>query len=170
MRKKHLAYCLLLIELVIQIIGSLYYDQTPQEVWALSNAILFMIPLVFGIRFGLLCLIPVAISEVVWFCILRKIGPLLHLFSFAVIIIALGLAGEKLKHSPTPRRVIGSCILYELSMLGEEALYHGLRVLFLNRPFAWNDVSGSFLTWVNPLMLLLLVYCCVSDRRLAEKG
>ena len=124
MKKRHLAYCLLLIELVIQIVGSIYYKQTPQEVWSLSNAILFMVPLAFGIRFGLLCLIPVAISEIVWFCKLGAIGPLLHLFAFAVTVIVLGLAGRKLKHLPTPQRVTGSCILYELSLLGEEALYY----------------------------------------------
>ena len=167
MKKKHLAYCLLLIEIVIQIVGSIYYKQTPQEVWSLSNAILFMIPLAFGIRFGLLCLIPLAVSEIVWFCKLGAIGPLLHLFAFAVTVIVLGLAGKKLKHLPTPQRVTGSCILYELSLFGKEALYHALRMLFLNRPFPWADVSGSFLSWANPLMLFLLVYCCVSDQRLA---
>ena len=169
-RNKYPAYCLLLIEAVIQIAGGIFYDQTPQEVWALSNAILFMFPLAFGIRFGLLCLIPVAVSEIVWFCILLKAGPLLHLFSFAVTIIVLGLAGEKLKRSPTPRRVTGSCILYELSLLGEETLYYGLRMLFLNRPFTWADVSGSFLSWANPLMLLLLVYCIVKERSSAGEG
>ena len=168
MKKKHLAYCLLLIELVIQIVGGIYYKQTPQEVWSLSNAILFMIPLAFGIQFGLLCLIPLAVSEIVWFCKLGAIGPLLHLFAFAVTIIALlGLAGRKLKHLPTLQRVTGSCILYELSLLGEEALYYALRMLFLNRPFPWADVTGAFLSWANPLVLLLLVYCCISDQRLA---
>lgn len=134
MRNKYPAYCLLLIEAVIQIAGGIFYDQTPQEVWALSNAILFMVPLAFGIRFGLLCLIPVAVSEIVWFCILLKAGPLLHLFSFAVTIIVLGRVREKLKRSPIPQRVTVSCILYELSLLGEETLYYGLRMLFLNRP------------------------------------
>lgn len=169
MRKKLPAYGLILIECVIQIFGSIYYDQTPPMVWSLSDAILCMVPLAFGLRFGLLCLIPVAVSEIVWFCNLRVPGPLLHLFSFTVTVIILGLAEKKLKHLPAPQRVAGSCTLYELSLLGEEALYQGLRALFLNRPFMGADVPGSFLSWTNPLMLLLLVYCCVSDRKSAEE-
>ena len=99
-------------------------------------------------------------------------GPFLLLCYMLVLssIIVPGWAGKKRKHSPTPQRVTGSCILYELSLLGEEALYYALRMLFLNRPFPWADVTGSFLSWANPLVLLLLVYCCVSDQRLAGKN
>ena len=164
MRKKYMVICLFLIKLVIEIVGSLFYNQIPQVVWSIGNAILIMVPLAFGLRSGLLCFLPVLVCEIVWFFHLRTVGPLLHLFSFAVAVVLLGLAGEKLKHLPPHQRVIGSSILYELSLLSEEALYRLLMMLFLNRPVTWNNVSGTFLSIANPLLLLLLLYCCLIDR------
>lgn len=161
--------CLFLMKLVIEIVGSLYYKQTPPVVWSIGNAILIVVPLAFGIRAGLLCLLPVLVCEIVWFFHLGAVGPLLHLFSFAVAVVLLGLAGEKLKHLPPRQRVIGSAILYELSLLGEEALYRVLMMLFLHRSVTWSSISGTFLSVANPLLLLLLVYCCVSDRGSEEK-
>ena len=164
MRKKYFVTCLFVIKLFIEVFGSLYYDQTPQVVWSIGNAILIMVPLAFGIRAGLLCFLPVLVCEIVWFFHLRAVGPLLHLFSFAVAVVLLGLAGEKLKNLPTHQRVIGSSILFELSLLGEEALYRALMMLFSHRHVTWNNISGTFLSLANPLLLLLLVFCCLSDR------
>ena len=168
MRKKYMVACLFLIELVVEIVGSLYYDQTPQVVWSIGNAILIMVPMAFGIRSGLLCFLPTLVCEIVWFFHLSTVGPLFHLFSFAVAVVLLGLAEEKLKHLPPHQRVIGSSILYELSLLGEEALYRVLMLLFLHRPVTWNNVSGTFLSVANPLLLLLLMYCCLSDQGTEE--
>ena len=160
MRKKYLAYCLLLVELIIQIFGNIYYSQAPEFGWSLANAILIFIPLAFGIRLAMLCFLPVVVSEIVWFCILHAVGPLLHLVSFAVIIIFLSWAGKKLACMPSPHRLAGSIALYELSLIAEEALYRGLIMLFLHRPATWDTVSGTFLSPANPLLLLLLVFCC----------
>ena len=62
MKKRILGYCLILAELLIQILGSVYYNQTPEIVWSLGNAILILVPLAIGLRLGMLCLLPVAIS------------------------------------------------------------------------------------------------------------
>ena len=165
MRNRYIAYGLILVNLIIQILGSLYYDQTPQVVWAFADGIQLLIPLVFGVRFGLLCFMPTVVSEIIWFCNLHSIGPLMHVVSFAVTIIILGMVGEKLKHSQFSMRVMGNIILYELSLLGEEALYYGLRMLFMHRPITWANVSGTFLSWANPILFLLLLYCFISDWR-----
>ncbi len=77
MKNRSLAYCLILIELVIQVVGGIYYYQTPGIVWTLSNAIMFLVPLLFGMRLGLLCLLPAAVSEIIWFCMPGVYGPLL---------------------------------------------------------------------------------------------
>lgn len=169
MKTKVVAYCLIIIELAIQILGSIYYDQTPGFIWALANAILVLVPLVFGIRLGLICLIPFGVSEIVWLCKLQVVGPLLHLISFALTVVILGLANRKIVQIPRFKRVIISGILFEVFLLGEEALYYGLRMLFLQKSFGWDDISGTFLSPVNLLLLIVMVLCCVSDTGLKDR-
>jgi hypothetical protein len=53
MKKRIIAYCLSIVELIIQILGGLYYSQTPEIVWSLGNAIIVLVPLAFGIRLGI---------------------------------------------------------------------------------------------------------------------
>lgn len=169
MKTKAAAYCLIIIELAIQIFGGIYNDQTPGFVWALANAILVLVPLVFGIRLGLICLVPFAVSEIVWFCKLQAAGPLLHLLSFGLTVLILGLANRKIVQMSRLKRVIVSGILYEVFLLGEEVLYYGFRMLFLQKSFGWDDISGTFLSPVNLLLLLVLVLCCVSDMGLNDR-
>ena len=154
MRKKDLGYGLIFIELLIQIFGGIYYDQTPAIVWSLANAILILVPLMFGIKLGLLCFIPVLASEILWFCKLSTTGPILHAVSFALTILILGMANKKLKYAQYPRRVILSSILYEISLLGEETLYYSLIFLFRHRPIRWEAVSGTFLSLANSKIIL----------------
>ena len=112
MRKQWPAYCMILIELVIQIYGGIYYDRTPDLVWALANAILILMPLAFGIGPALLCFLPVVVSEVVWYFKLGAIGPLLHVASFALSILVLGWANGRLKDVRNPIRVTAGGVLY----------------------------------------------------------
>ena len=162
MNIKVVAYCLIIIELGIQVFGGLYNDQTPEVAWAFANAILILVPLVFGIKLGLVCLVPFAASEIFWFFKLQAVGPLLHLVSFALAVVVLGLASRKIMQMPQLKRVVVSGVLFELFLIGEEALYYGLRMLFLQKPFGWEDISGTFLSPANLLMLVVLVLCCAS--------
>ena len=170
MRKKVLAYCFIAFQILIQILGGLFYDQIPQFVWPLSNAILILMPIVFGMGLGLLCFLPVIISEIVWFCILHAAGPLLHLASFAVSIVILAFAYRYLKRAPHLRKALLSGILYEVFLFGEEALYYALRLLFLHRPIRWADVSGTLLSLANPLLLIVLVVCCIGNGKDEQTG
>ena len=162
MNLRVVAYCLIAIELAIQVFGLIYSDQTPQVVYALADTILILVPLVFGIRLGLICLTPFAASEIYWSCNLQVVGPLLHLVSFALVVVILGLANRKIALMPRLERVVVSGVLFELSLIGEEALYYALRMLFLQKPFGWEDISGTFLSPANLLMLVVLVLCCAS--------
>ena len=72
MNLRVVAYCLIAIELAIQVFGLIYSDQTPQVVYALADTILILVPLVFGIRLGLICLTPFAASEIYWSCNLKN--------------------------------------------------------------------------------------------------
>jgi branched-subunit amino acid permease len=68
-----------------------------------------------------------------------------------------------------------SGVLFELFLIGEEALYYGLRMLFLQKPFGWEDISGTFLSPANLVMLVVLALCCVSysslnDKKLSEQS
>jgi hypothetical protein len=57
MNKKYILYGLILIETIIQTVGSIYYDSTPKFVWTWANAIIFLVPLLWGLKPGLVCLI-----------------------------------------------------------------------------------------------------------------
>ena len=166
---KVVAYCLIIIELGIQVFGAIYSDQTPDVVYDLANAILILVPLVFGIRLGLICLVPFAASEIFWFSKLLVAGPLLHLASFALAVVMLGLLNRKIAEMPRLKRVVVSGVLFELFLIGEEALYYGLRMLFLQKPFGWDDISGTFLSPANLIMLIVLVLCCASYSSLTER-
>ena len=145
MKKKYFAYGLILIELIIQIIGFIDYDGAPAFLWTLADAIVFLVPLMFGTRLGLACLLPVAVSEIVWFLSFHSVGALLQLLSLAIAVIILGAANKKLGQVIGFRRVVFSIFLFIAVWVGEETLYRGLVALFLQHPFAWKDVFKSIL-------------------------
>ena len=165
-----LAYGLIFIELIIQILGGLYYEQTPQFVWDLGNAILIFVPLLFGLRIGLLCLLPVAVSEIVWFAVIKTVGPLLHLASFSITVLILGMVSVKIRRLAFSKRMILRVILFELSLLCEEVLYRVFIMLILNYPITWKNVSGTFLSPINPLLLLILLAYCISEKSAEERS
>ena len=156
MKKKYFAYGLILIELIIQIIGFIDYDGSPAFLWTLADAIVFLVPLMFGTRLGLVCLLPVAASEIVWFFSFHSVGALLHLLSFAIAVIILGAANKKLSRVVGFRRAIFSVILFIGVWVGEEALYRALVALFLQLPFAWEDVFKSILSPVTIVLVMML--------------
>ncbi|MBQ3301353.1 MAG: hypothetical protein IJH04_04325 [Eggerthellaceae bacterium] len=160
MNVKIVAYCLIAVEFGVQVLG-IFNDQIPEVVWSFANAILIMVPLVFGIKLGLVCMIPFAASEIFWSCKLQAAGPLLHLVSFGLAIVILGLANRKIMQMPRLKRTVVSGVLLELFLIGEEVLYYGLRMLVLQKPFSWDDISGTFLSPANLVMLIVLILCCV---------
>ena len=162
MNIKVVAYCLIAIELAIQVFGGIYNDQVPAIAWDFANAILILVPLAFGIELGLVCLVPFAASEIFWFFKLQAVGPLLHLATFALAVVILGLASRKIMQMPRLKRAVISGVLFELFLIGEEALYYALRMLILQKPFGWDDISGTFLSPANLVMLIVLILCCVS--------
>lgn len=168
-RKKKFMLLLFLINLMIQIFGGIYYDRTPAFVWALADAIILMVPLVFDLWYGLLFLLPVSVSELAWFFKLGTVGPLLHLTSFAVAVFLLGLAGEKLMTAQLSRRIVISSFLFEVSLLCEEVLYRVLFRLFLGRNITWKSVSGPFLSPANLLILAVLVVIILEDKNRASE-
>jgi hypothetical protein len=95
---------------------------------------------------------------------------LLHLASFAVSIVILAFAYRYLKRAPRLRKTLLSGILYEVFLFGEEALYYALRLLFLHRPIRWADVSGTLLSLANPLLLIVLVVCCIGNGKDEQTG
>ena len=120
MKKKYIAYGLILIELIIQIIGFIDYDGAPAFLWTLADAIVFLVPLLFGTRLGLICLLPVAVSEIVWFLSYHSVGALLHLLSFAIAVIILGTVNKKLNQTTGFPRVIFSIILFIAFWVGRK--------------------------------------------------
>ena len=66
MDKKYVAYGLIFLNVLLQIASCFWYRELPGFVWTLANAILILVPLVFGLQMGLLCLLPVAASAMVF--------------------------------------------------------------------------------------------------------
>ena len=59
MNNKYMAYGLIFLNVLLQIASCFWYRELPGFVWTLANAILILVPLVFGLKMGLLCLLPV---------------------------------------------------------------------------------------------------------------
>ena len=156
MKKKYIAYGLILIELIVQIIGFIDYNGAPAFLWTLADAIVFLVPLLIGTRLGLICLLPVAVSEIVWFLSYHSVGALLHLLSFAIAVIILGAVNKRLSQEAGFRRGVFSIILFIAFWVGEEIFYRALVALFLQIPFAWEDVFKSILSPVTIVLVMVL--------------
>ena len=171
MDKKYIAYGLVFLNAIIQLASCFWYSDLPGFVWTLADSIVILVPLVFGLRMGLLNLLPVAVSEFVWFFKLGVPGPLLHLAAFTVAALLMAAAHRRLAAMPGQKRAVLSGILYIAGLAGEELLYHGLRLLFLQKPVNWDAFYGAVFSPVVPVVLLLLVvFVSRPDRREEKYG
>ena len=171
MDKKYIAYGLVFLNAIIQLASCFWYSDLPGFVWTLADSIVILVPLVFGLRMGLLNLLPVAVSEFVWFFKLGVPGPLLHLAAFTVAVLLMATAHRRLAAMPGQKRAVLSGILYIAGLAGEELLYHGLRLLFLQKPVNWDAFYGAVFSPVVPVVLLLLVvFVSRPDRREEKYG
>ena len=165
MDKKYIAYGLVFLNAIIQLASCFWYSDLPGFVWTLADSIVILVPLVFGLRMGLLNLLPVAVSEFVWFFKLGVPGPLLHLAAFTVAVLLMATAHRRLAAMPGQKRAVLSGILYIAGLAGEELLYHGLRLLFLQKPVNWDAIYGAVFSPVVLIVLLLVVFVNRPDRR-----
>ena len=157
MNKKYTAYGLIVVNTLIQIVSCFWYREMPGSVWAAADAIIIMVPLVFGLRMGLLCLLPVAVSEFVWFFKLGVPGPLFHLAAFTIAVICMAAAQRRLAAMPRRKRAVLSGVLFMAGVAGEVLLYHGLRLLILQKPMDWETIFGEIFAPVILVALILLV-------------
>ena len=118
MNKKYPAYVLLILNLILQIASCFWYRELPGFVWMLASAIVILIPLLFGLRMGLLGLLPVAASELVWFHKLGNVDPLLNLVAFAMAVILMAVAHQRLAKLQRRNRAVLSGLVY-YSLRGE---------------------------------------------------
>ena len=165
MDKKYIAYGLVLLNTIIQLASCFWYSDLPGFVWTLADSIVILVPLVFGLRMGLLNLLPVAVSESVWFFKLGVPGPLLHLAAFTVAVLLMAAAHRRLAAMPRRKRAVLSGILFIAGLAGEELLYHGLRLLVLQKPVNWDAFYGAVFSPVVLIVLLLVVFVSRPDRR-----
>ena len=165
MDKKYIAFGLVFLNAIIQLASCFWYSDLPGFVWTLADSIVILVPLVFGLRMGLLNLLPVAVSEFVWFFKLGVPGPLLHLAAFTVAVLLMATAHRRLAAMPGQKRAVLSGILYIAGLAGEELLYHGLRLLFLQKPVNWDAFYGAVFSPVVLIVLLLVVFVSRPDRR-----
>ena len=165
MDKKYIAYGLVLLNTIIQLASCFWYSDLPGFVWTLADSIVILVPLVFGLRMGLLNLLPVAVSEFVWFFKLGVPGPLLHLAAFTVAVLLMAAAHRRLAAMQGQKSAVLSGILYIAGLAGEELLYHGLRLLVLQKPVNWDAFYGAVFSPVVLIVLLLVVFVSRPDRR-----
>lgn len=165
MDKKFIAYGLVFLNTIIQLASCFWYSDLPGFVWTLADSIVILVPLVFGLRMGLLNLLPVAVSEFVWFFKLGLPGPLLHLAAFTVAVLLMAAARRRLAAMPGQKRAVLSGILFIAGLAGEELFYHGLRLLVLQKPVNWDAFYGAVFSPVVLIVLLLVVFVNRPDRR-----
>lgn len=165
MDKKYIAFGLVFLNVIIQLASCFWYSDLPGFVWTLADSIVILVPLVFGLRMGLLNLLPVAVSEFVWFFKLGVPGPLLHLVAFTVAVLLMAAAHRRLTAMPRRKRAVLSGILFIVGLAGEELLYHGLRLLVLQKPVNWDAFYGAVFSPVVLIVLLLVVFVSRPDRR-----
>ena len=165
MDKKYIAYGLVLLNTIIQLASCFWYSDLPGFVWTLADSIVILVPLVFGLRMGLLNLLPVAVSEFVWFFKLGVPGPLLHLAAFTVAVRLMAAAHRRLAAMQGQKSAVLSGILFIAGLAGEELLYHGLRLLVLQKPVNWDAFYGAVFSPVVLIGLLLVVFVSRPDRR-----
>ena len=156
--------CFVLTEIIIQILGFMAYD-IPDFCWGLADGILIIVPLLFGMIAGLICFIPLALSEIIWFIDLSVPGPLLHIASFVIIICLFGIAGRRLSRLNLINRIVLTTVLFEAGVWAEELLYYFLRGIFTDNRIYWNKASGTFLSWTNPVILAIgIAWIIINDR------
>ena len=154
-----------LIESLIQLLGSIYYkeSQTPswEWVWPTANALIFFIPLLEGMIKGLIFLIPIMISEVLWYIKKGYIGAILHAVDFLICGLLLGAAfiliNKFIKRIEI--KIIISSVLFEAFQLIEEILYYFMRKIFLNKKneITWKNISVTLMSIPNPILLVILI-------------
>ena len=165
MDKKYIAYGLVFLNAIIQLASCFWYSDLPGFVWTLADSIVILVPLVFGLRMGLLNLLPVAVSEFVWFFKLGVPGPLLHLAAFTVAVLLMAAAHRRLAAMQGQKSAVLSGILFIAGLVGEELLYHGLRLRVLQKPVNWDAFYGAVFSPVVLMVLLLVVFVNRPDRR-----
>lgn len=157
MAKKYTAYGLIILNVLLQIASCFWYYELPEFVWTLADAIVILVPLVFGLQMGLLCLLPVAASEFLWLFKLGSFGPLLHLAAFTIAVFFMAAAQRRLAAMPRRKRAVVSVVLFIAGLAGEELLYQGLRLLVLQKPVNWDAFFGTVFSPVVPFVMILLV-------------
>ena len=157
MAKKYTVYGLIILNVLLQIASCFWYYELPEFVWTLADAIVILVPLVFGLQMGLLCLLPVAASEFLWFFKLGSFGPLLHLAAFTIAVFFMAAAQRRLAAMPRRKRAVLSVVLFIAGLAGEELLYQGLRLLILQKPVNWDAFFGMVFSPVVPFVMILLV-------------
>ena len=167
MKRKEIiaAVCFIVAELIIQLVGIVPNITIPDFFWKLADGILIMAPLLFGLKRGILCLLPMVATENIWFIRLSVPGPLLHAAAFAVIVCLFGVFGERLARSDLKKRAVLTAVLFEAGLLAEEILYHFLRSMVIGEEMDWSSVTGSFLSWANPVLLLIGIIWIVAGYR-----
>ena len=121
MDKKNYAYGLIILNLILQIASCFWYNKLPGFVWALAGAIVILVPLLYGWQIGLLCLLPLAASELVWFFKLGSFGPLLQLACYTIAFIIMAVAHPRIAKMPQQKRILLSWVLLYCSYRREGA-------------------------------------------------
>lgn len=149
---------LFLLETIFQITGSLFYSVYPKWLWTICDASMLLIPVLFGLKVGIIALIPNLISEAVWFVASSYTGPLLHAISFLIAVIILGFLKDYLDKREAGLSIPIKLVCFELLLIGEEALYVIFRVSCgagSVEELTWSRICVDFLSVGNLVCLAI---------------
>ena len=100
---------------------------------------MFLVPLLWGLKPVLVCLIPAVVSELVFFFSYHIYGPLLH---------------NKLKDLTLIQKIVFNTVLVLASLILEELLYRASIAVFLHHDAKWASVIEPFQSLVNIILLI----------------
>ena len=165
-----LAVCFVAVNLLIQVIGYVDYGMLPRLFWSLSDCIIIMMPLLFGLAFGLICMLPMAVAEVIWYAQLLSAGPLLQIASFFVVVCICAVLFRLIITLKAAKRALLTGVIFEIGLWAESLLYHWLRYLFIpsHQAVTWKAISESFLNPANPLVLCIGLVCILRQKQVQE--
>lgn len=136
---------------VMEFAGYFFYYQLGDQYFRVLDILPVMIACVYGLRAGLLCLAPAAVSEILWVIRITAPGPAINLTSFVLTNIIAGTLSQSRRFSGTAARVA----LFESSLLLLRVFMCSFRLMLSMEPVS---VTHLLLSLHNIVFLALMIF------------
>ncbi len=126
---------------VMQFYGCSHYYDVGKDFFKVLDILPVFVACLCGTVPGLLCLIPAAVSEILWTIQLAAPGPLINLASFFITGVVVGKLSEKIdRHKLWPKLALMEAVLLLMRLV----------ILLLRLCFSMKSVSLTYLVLSVP--------------------